>query len=158
MAAGWVMDRALITGFPKLLARRMALRLHAGGAQVSLLVEERESGAAREFARGAMDVLVGDPSAMHLGLSTSEYRELTGGVTDVLHAAEQSTLASPREEMRRLNLTGTQAVLELAIDCRNLRRFTPLSTAIASRVRAGEAAGGEPACGQAVRDAPGVSE
>ena len=32
------MDRVLITGFPKLLARRMALRLHAGGAQVSLLV------------------------------------------------------------------------------------------------------------------------
>src|SRR5256714_14958423 len=124
MAAGWLMERVLITGFPKLLARRMALRLHAGGAQVSLLVEEREAGAAREFARGAMDVLVGDPSAMHLGLSTSEYRELTGGITDVLHAAEQSTLASTREEMRRVNLTGTQAGLELAIDCRNLRRVT----------------------------------
>src|SRR5437763_1061391 len=36
--AGRMMDRVLITGFPKLLARRMALRLHAGGAHVSLLV------------------------------------------------------------------------------------------------------------------------
>ena len=146
------MDRALITGFPKLLARRLALRLHAGGAQVSLLVEESDAGAAREFARGAMDVLVGDPSAMHLGLSTSEYRELTGGVTDVLHAAEQSTLASPREEMRRLNLTGTQAVLELAIDCRNLRRFTHVSTVFVSGDRVGVVAEDELACGQAFRN------
>jgi len=147
------MDRVLITGFPKLLARRMALRLHASGAQVSLLVEEREAGAAREFARGAMDVLVGDPSAMHLGLSTSEYRELTGGVTDVLHAAEQSTLASTREEMRRVNLTGTQAVLDLAIDCRNLRRFTQVSTVFVSGDRVGVVAEDELACGQAFRNA-----
>src|SRR2546430_10349494 len=128
MAAGWVMDRALITGFPKLLARRMALRLHAGGAQVSLLVEESDAGAAREFARGAMDVLVGDPSAMHLGLSTSEYRELTGGVTDVLHAAEQSTLASTREEMRRGEPTRPPAELELALDGRTPRRVAHPST------------------------------
>ena len=147
------MDRALITGFPKLLARRLALRLHAGGAQVSLLVEESDAGAAREFARGAMDVLVGDPSAMHLGLSTSEYRELTNSVTDVFHAAEQSTLASPREEMRRLNLTGTQAVLELAIDCRNLRRFTHVSTVFVSGDRVGVVAEDELACGQAFRNA-----
>jgi len=44
--------------------REGTLSVHAGGAQVSLLVEESDAGAAREFARGAMDVLVGDPSAM----------------------------------------------------------------------------------------------
>src|SRR2546423_15416069 len=152
MAAGWLMERVLITGFPKLLARRMALRLDAGGAQVSLLVDERDSAAAREFARGAMDVLVGDPSSMHLGLSTSEYRELTSAVTDVLHTAEQSTLASTREEMRRVNLTGTQAVLELAIDCRNLRRLTPLSTGLASRGQGGAVAQGEVARGPEAHD------
>jgi nucleoside-diphosphate-sugar epimerase len=73
-------------------------------------------------------------------------------VTDVLHAAEQSTLSSPREEMRRVNLTGTQAVLELAIDCRKLRRFTHLSTVFVSGDRVGVIAEDELACGQAFRN------
>jgi thioester reductase-like protein len=146
------MDHVLITGFPKLLARRMALRLHAGGTQVSLLAGEKEAPAARDFAHGAMEVLVGDVSAMHLGLSTSEYREVTGGVTDVLHAAEQSTLSSSREEMRRVNLAGTQAALELALDCRQLRRFTHLSTVFVSGDRVGVVAEDELAAGQAFRN------
>ena len=146
------MERVLITGFPKLLARRMALRLHAGGAQVSLLISEAQADAAREFAHAAMDVLVGDVSAMHLGLSTAEYREVTAGVTDVLHAAEESTLGSRREEMRRGNLTGTQAVLELAIDCQKLRRFTHLSTVFVSGDRVGVIAEDELAYGQAFRN------
>ena len=44
---------------------------------------------------------------------------LTAEVTDVLHTHELSALGAPREEMRRVNLTGTQAVLEfeaLSID------------------------------------------
>jgi thioester reductase-like protein len=147
------MDHVLITGFPKLLARRLALRLHAGGAEVSLLVQEAEAGAAREFAHGAMEVLVGDASAMHLGLSTSEYREVTGGVSDVVHAAELSALGAPREEMRRVNLGGTQAVLELAADCRKLRRFTHLSTVFVSGDRVGVIAEDELAYGQAFRNA-----
>lgn len=147
------MEHVLITGFPKLLARRLALRLHAGGAQVSLLVQESDAAAAREFAHGAVDVLVGDASAMHLGLSTPEYREVTGGVTDVLHAAELSALGAPREEMRRVNLGGTQAVLELAVDCRTLRRFTHLSTVFVSGDRVGVVAEDELACGQAFRNA-----
>jgi thioester reductase-like protein len=146
------MERVLITGFPKLLARRMALRLHAGGAQVSLLIQEAQAAAARDFAHGAMDVLVGDVSAMHLGLSTPEYREVTAGVTDVLHTAEESTLGSRREEMRRGNLTGTQAVLELATDCQKLRRFTHLSTVFVSGDRVGVIAEDELAYGQAFRN------
>ena len=146
------MDHVLVTGFPKLLARRMALRLHASGAQVTLLVQDKEAAAARDFAQGAMDVLVGDAAALHLGLSTSEYRELTTEVTDVLHAHELSALGAPREEMRRVNLTGTQAVLELAIDCRNLRRFTHFSTVFVSGDRVGMIAEDELASGQAFRN------
>src|SRR5207248_4237434 len=65
----------------------------------------------------------------------------------------QSTHASPREGMRRLNLTGTQAVLELAIDCRNLRRFRHVSTVFVSGDRVGVVAEDELACGQAFRNA-----
>ena len=146
-------DRVLITGFPKLLARRMALRLHAGGAHVTLLVDEAHAPAARDFAQGAMEVLVGDASAMHLGLSTSEYRELTSTVTDVLHAAEETTLSAPRDQMKRMNVSGTQAALELAVDAQKLRRFTHLSTVFVSGDRVGAIAEDELACGQAFRNA-----
>jgi thioester reductase-like protein len=147
-----MVEHVLITGFPKLLARRMALRLHGGGAHVSLLVEERPAPAARDFAHGAMDVLVGDVSAMHLGLSTAEYRELTGNVTDVLHAAEHTALGASREEMKHANVEGTRAALELAADCRRLRRFAHFSTVFVSGDRVGVIAEEELAHGQAFRN------
>jgi thioester reductase-like protein len=147
------MDRVLITGFPKLLARRMALRLHAGGAQVTLLVDEKNAPAARDFAQGAMEVLVGDVSALHLGLSTAEYRELTTSVTDVFHAGEHTNLSSPRDEVKRFNVAGTQAALELAIDSQKLRRFTHLSTVFVSGDRVGIVAEDELAYGQSFRNA-----
>ena len=147
------MDRVLITGFPKLLARRMALRLHAGGTHVTLLVDEKNAPAAGDFAQGAMEVLVGDVSALHLGLSTSEYRELTNSVTDVFHAGEHTNLSSPRDEVKRFNVAGTQAALELAIDCQKLRRFTYLSTVFVSGDRVGIVAEDELAYGQAFRNA-----
>src|SRR5258706_3384262 len=100
-----------------------------------------------------MAVLIGDPSAMHLVLSPLELRELTAAVTDGFHVAEQSALSSAREEMRRVNLTGTQAMLELALDCRSLRRFTHVSTVFVSGDRVGVVAEDELACGQAFRNA-----
>jgi len=70
------MDHVLITGFPKLLARRMALSCTRGARKVSLLVQESQASAAREFAQGAMEVLVGDasghaPGALHLRVPPS---------------------------------------------------------------------------------------
>jgi thioester reductase-like protein len=147
------MDRVFITGFPKLLARRMALRLHAGGAHVTLLVDEKNAPAGSDFAQGAMEVLIGDVSALHLGLSTAEYRDLTTSVTDVLHSGEHTNLSSPRDEVKRFNVAGTQAALELAIDCQKLRRFTHLSTVFVSGDRVGIVAEDELAYGQAFRNA-----
>jgi len=147
------LDHVLVTGYPKLLARRMALRLHAGGARVSLLTRDKHAEGAQSFAQGAMDVLVGDAGAMHLGLSTAEYRDLCETVTDVLHAAEWSYLAAPREEMVRVNVEGTRAALELAGDCRRLRRFTHFSTVFVSGDRVGVVAEDELAQGQAFRNA-----
>src|SRR5438105_11743546 len=131
----------------------MALRLHAGGARVSLLTRDKHAEGAQSFAQGAMDVLVGDAGAMHLGLSTAEYRDLCETVTDVLHAAEWSYLAAPREEMVRVNVEGTRAALELAGDCRRLRRFTHFSTVFVSGDRVGVVAEDELAQGQAFRNA-----
>jgi nucleoside-diphosphate-sugar epimerase len=96
-------------------------------------------------------ILVGDVSAMHLGLSTDEYRDLTATLTDVIHAAEHGRAAV--DEMRRVNVDGTRAAIELGADCKRLCRFTHFSTAWVCGDRIGVVAEDELAVGQAFRNA-----
>jgi nucleoside-diphosphate-sugar epimerase len=149
-------EHALITGFPRLLSRRMAeaLRARKPQARLSVLADEKHAEAVRETAeRLSAQLLVGDVSAMHLGLSTSEYRDLVGTLTDVVHAAEWSYLGAPADDLRRVNVDGTRAALELAADCRRLVRFSHFSTVYVSGDRVGVIAEDELAAGQAFRNA-----
>jgi nucleoside-diphosphate-sugar epimerase len=151
-----VTGHALVTGYPRLLARRLAesLRARRPEGRVSVLADEKHAEAADGFARGiGAEVLVGDISSLHLGLSTGEYRDAAGTVTDVLHAAEWSFLGASLAEMRRVNVEGTRAALDLATDCRKLRRFTHFSTVYVSGDRVGVIAEDELACGQDFRNA-----
>ena len=149
----------LITGFPKLLAKRMAQSILAGTPdnQVALLVQEKRADEARVFvgglAAGRARMLVGDVASMHLGLSTDEYRELAQGCTDIVHAAEASRLTAERSYMERVNIEGTRAVVELAQDCRKLRRLTHFSTVFVSGDRVGVIAEDELSAGQSFRNA-----
>ena len=146
----------LVTGYPRLLARRLAesFRSRRPEGRVSVLAHEKHAEAAAGFARGiGAEVLVGDISSLHLGLSTVEYRDAVRTVTDVLHAAEWSFLGATLAEMRRVNVEGTRAALDLAADCRKLRRFTHFSTVYVSGDREGVVAEDELACGQAFRNA-----
>jgi thioester reductase-like protein len=146
---------ALVTGYPRLLARRVAetLRARRPHGRISLLSLEKHAEAAERFASGIQaDVLVGDVSSLHLGLSTGEYRDTVATVTDVLHAAEWSFLGATLGEMRRVNVEGTRTALDFAADCRKLRRFTHFSTVYVSGDREGVVAEDELACGQAFRN------
>jgi nucleoside-diphosphate-sugar epimerase len=148
-----VEEHALVTGFPRLLARRMAeaLRARRPAARLSLLAHGEHEAAARDFAaevRG--EVLVGDVSAMHLGLATSEYRDLVATLTDVVHAAEHGRAADA--QMRRVNVEGTRSALELGADCARLSRFTHFSTVYVAGDRVGVVAEDELAEGQAFRN------
>ena len=158
------MDEALclVTGFPKLLARRLALALLARGSagRVALLCRERHAEQARTFAgalppeqRARLQILIGEVSNLHHGLSTPEYRALTEGLTDVIHAAESTKLSAEASELQRVNVEGTRGVLELAGDSRRLRRFTHLSTVFVSGDRVGVIAEDELAAGQRFRNA-----
>ena len=148
----------LVTGFPKLIARRMAGALLAGSpdAQVAMLVQERHAEEGNAFVQGLpagrARMLVGDVGSMHLGLSTAEYRELSQGCTDIVHAAEWSHLGADRLLMERVNVEGTRTALELAQDCRKLRRFTHFSTVFVSGDRIGVVAEDELSAGQAFRN------
>jgi len=87
---------------------RMALRLHAGGAEVSLLVQEKDGPPAREFRpRRDGTCWSATPRPCTGASPPPSTGKLTAGVTDVLHAHELSALGAPRDEMRRVNLTGT---------------------------------------------------
>jgi thioester reductase-like protein len=143
----------LVTGYPRLLARRMAEALAPKGP-VLLLVREKHVEAAREFATTLRDarVLEGEASAMHLGLATTEYRELAEACTDVVHADEWTALAADRPTLGRVNVEGTRAVLELAQDCRKLRRLTHFSTVMVSGDRVGVIAEDELSSGQSFRN------
>ena len=158
------MDAAtyLVTGFPKFVARRVAEALVARDetSRLALLVQERHAEAAREFvqllapaAQARVQLLVGDVGNMHLGLSTPEYRALVQGCTDVVHAAEWSFLGADRAELDRVNIEGTRAVLDLAADCRKLRRLTHFSTVFVAGDRVGVVAEDELAAGQSFRNA-----
>jgi len=150
----------LVTGFPNFVCKRIAESLLRREGNLALLVPEQKAEEARGFVgslakgtQGRVRILLGEASAMHLGLSTGEYRELRSTVTDIVHGAEKSFLGSERTELDRTNVEGTRAMLELAADCRSLRRFTHLSTVFVAGDRVGVVAEDELAAGQGFRNA-----
>jgi thioester reductase-like protein len=151
----------LVTGFPRILPRRVALALLSqGDAEVRLLVQEKhleEASVLRDSLpdepRHRLSLLTGDVASMHLGLSTGEWRALTSEVTDLWHLAEWSFLGADARELHRVNVEGTRAVLELGGDCRRLRRLMHFSTVFVSGDRVGVVAEDELASGQSFRNA-----
>jgi thioester reductase-like protein len=143
----------LVTGFPRLVARRTAEALAKHGP-VTLLAQEKHAEAAKDFAATLRDarVLTGDVASMHLGLSTAEYRELSAECSEIVHAAEWSNVGADKVIQERVNVEGTRTVIELAQDCRRLRRLTHFSTVFVSGDRVGVIAEDELSAGQSFRN------
>jgi thioester reductase-like protein len=143
----------LVTGFPKLLARRVADALAPRGP-VILLAQEQHADLAAEFAATLPQarVLTGDIASMHLGLSTAEYRDLSSECTEIVHAEEWSNVGADQPTLERVNIEGTRTVLEFAQDCRKLRRLTHFSTVFVSGDRVGVIAEDELSAGQTFRN------
>ena len=143
----------LVTGFPKLLARRVADALAPRGP-VILLAQEQHADQAADFAATLPQarVLTGDVASMHLGLSTAEYRDLSSECTEIVHAEEWSNVGADQPTLERVNIEGTRTVLEFAQDCRKLRRLTHFSTVFVSGDRVGVIAEDELSAGQTFRN------
>ena len=155
----------LVTGFPRLLARRLILAelRHTPESgpppRVALLCREAAAAQAKEFAaalpgeqRARLQVLFGEVAHLHLGLSSAEYRALTEAVSSILHAAESSQLSEGRAELLRINVEGTRTVLDVASDARHLRRFSHFSTVAVAGRRTGVIGEDELAMGQEFHD------
>jgi long-chain acyl-CoA synthetase len=89
---------------------------------------------------GRIEVLCGDISQPHLGLSDAEYDGLVRRVTHVIHTAADLRLNAPIDELRITNVQGTANLLELARAAHRdhgLVRFSHVSTAYVAGGRSG---------------------
>lgn len=133
---------ALITGFPTLLARglvKRGLNLHPDN-RLRVLVHEVDLADAEAFRDGLpppeqarVELLVGDPDGVDLGLPGPTVVRLIDEVTRVFHAghavAERGRI---HQSARRLD-----GVLQLAAEMKRLRRVAVFSTAFVSGDRSG---------------------
>jgi nucleoside-diphosphate-sugar epimerase len=150
----------LITGWPGFIGRRLVrhLRGHVDPAHDRVVLFTR--GAHGEAAREELaalelpgDVLEGDVTQMHLGLSGPEYKSLLGEVTDIWHLAARYDVSAGANAIRTVNLEGTRHVLELARAARRLARLNHFSTAYVSGDRQGVILEEELEAGQGFHDA-----
>jgi len=139
-----VAERVLVTGFPAFTAKRMIGKLLSSDAtaQVKVLARDKFASDARAFlARmpggDRATVVVGDVCDMDLGLSSAEYHALTADLTTIHHLAAIYYQGVDAATARRVNVTGTRGVVELARDCGRLRRLVHWSTVQVSGKRRG---------------------
>ncbi len=139
-------ERVLVTGFPAFTARRMTRTILERDrfATVYLLVLARFLEDAGRFVeelpaadRSRVRLVTGDVCAMDLGLATAEYHALAAEITTIHHLAGTYYWGVDEETARRINIGGTRGVVDLAADCRRLRRLIHWSTVQVSGKRHG---------------------
>jgi len=140
-------DIALVTGFPAFTAKRMIAKLLAAEppeqtSRFYVLAQQKFADEAARFlaalpGRERAEVLVGDVCDMDLGLSSVEYRALSRELTWIHHLAGIYFMGVDDDTARRVNVSGTRTVLELARDVGRLERVVHWSTAMVSGDRKG---------------------
>ncbi len=124
------MTHALITGATGLVGRWLVPELTRRGSEVTLVIRRADERRAEYLAwvaahGGIADMITlveGDLALPELGLSDAD-RVRARTATDVFHAGAQMQFAMSEDVARRANVDGTQALVELALQAPNLRRF-----------------------------------
>ena len=148
----------LVTGYPGFIGKRLVEQLaQAGTGRIYALVQPRLLEEARALAsrvRGSpVEVLAGDVTDLHLGLSGEEVERVAASVTRIFHLAALNQLTVSRDVAWRVNVDGTRNVLEVARECRRLERFVHFSTCHVAGAREGVIAEDELDRGQEFRNA-----
>jgi len=148
----------LVTGYPGFIGKRLVEHLaQEGKGRIYALVQPRLLDEARSVASrvkgAAVEVLAGDVTDLHLGLSGEEVERVAGSVTRIFHLAALNQLTVSREVAWRTNVDGTRNVLELARECRKLERLVHFSTCHVAGAREGVIAEDELDRGQDFRNA-----
>jgi nucleoside-diphosphate-sugar epimerase len=148
----------LVTGYPGFIGKRLVEHLaQEGTGRIFALVQPRlleEAKTAAGRVKGTpLEVLAGDVTDLHLGLSGEEVERVASGVTRIFHLAALNQLTVSREAAWRTNVDGTRNVLELARECRRLERLVHFSTCHVAGAREGVIAEDELDKGQEFRNA-----
>jgi thioester reductase-like protein len=153
------MPSMLVTGFPGFIGTRLVRRLLADEpeARVVALVEPRMAERAREIAAtlaggDRVTVQPGDIAAPLLGVDDAAYERLIAETTEIHHLAAIYDLAVPDGVAERVNVQGTQHVLELARSAQRLERHHYVSTAYTAGWRSGRVYESELAAGQTFKN------
>ena len=150
----------LVTGFPSLYARKMVRHILAEEprALVYAVVTAADADAAEaeheSLSRAERERLVlvaGDASAMDLGLSGAEFRQLTREVERIHHLWHVSGGALDRKTARLVNVVGAGEILEFARAASAIECLVFHSTAHVSGDRTGVVYEDDLASGQAFR-------
>ena len=126
----------LLTGGTGFIGRAV-LQLLAARPDGRIVVLSRRPPQALSFAGDRVTFLAGDVRLPRLGLDEGRCDELLGTVTDIIHLASDIRFETALEESRAANTTGTRHMLDLARDCRRLRRFAHVSTVYVHGMTAG---------------------
>lgn len=124
----------LITGFPLITAKRLALHISSQKrSYIAMLTPPKFEKEARSFVesnglRSSVRVVVGDVSIMHLGFSSEEYRFLLKNVTDIYHLAAIYYPGTPDDVIRRVNIGGTKNIIQFASETEKNAPLNYLST------------------------------
>ncbi len=150
----------MVTGFPGFLAKRLLRQLGTAqpGNEYVLLVEERFQAKAEDDLRelesevaaleGRWQVVVGDITDPQLGLSYGDYWDLVTQVNRFWHFAAIYDLAVKETVAHKINVAGTQHVLDFCAECTDFRCLYYVSTCYVSGDRRGEIREDELAAGQ----------
>jgi thioester reductase-like protein len=146
MARSGYDEVVLLTGYPSFLARELCEELVSSGKKtlVHAVVRPKFAAEARAMLdelpldqRRRVNLIDGDAAAMDLGLSGAEFKEITGEIDRIHHAAAVTYLGVERQVAEHVNVGGAREVLELAHACRGLKCLVFHSTAQVSGDRTG---------------------
>lgn len=148
---------ALITGFPRLLARGLALHglRRNSRSRVVLLVDTSTQEAARAFIdelpsgqRRRVRLLSGSLQAGDLGLTGKEVSKLLETITHIFHPAG---VTGGSRTQQTASLNELNRLLQLAKDCQKIQRICLFTTAFVSGNRTGVIYEEDLAAGQSLR-------
>jgi nucleoside-diphosphate-sugar epimerase len=118
-----------LTGVTGLVGGELRDRLLAAQPDRHLVVLTRQRERLPELiSMAGVEGLHGDMTHPHLGLDDCAYADLRKRVTEIIHCAADTRFGISLESARAVNTEGTRKVLELARDCRKLKKFAYVST------------------------------
>ncbi|MCL2723865.1 MAG: SDR family oxidoreductase [Polyangiaceae bacterium] len=135
----------LLTGFPSFTARRMCTELlRSPNTFVHAIVSPRFEAQAREVRealaedeRPRVNLIAGDATAIDLGLSGVEFKELTNSVDRIHHMAQVTYPGTNKKVAEQVNIGGARELLEFAAMCKTLKCLLVHSSALVSGDRTG---------------------